>query len=417
MNRRAIALAAIAAACLAAAGQATAEPTTLTVAAFPAVDQIIKAAIPAWKKAHPDVDIKVVAREYADHHNAMVTTLATGSAPPDVMAVEFGFLGRFAEGKSLEDLAKAPYNGRGLTSRFVAYTIPLATNSQGELSALPTDIGPGTLYYREDILKKAGVSEADLTKSWDAYVEAGKKIKAATGAYLLATAQDMKNIVIRSNLKDGEGVYFDKNNKVVVDSPRFVKAFELAKAVRDNKLDAKIGAWSNEWSEGFKRGTIATQMMGAWLGGHLANWLAPNTKGLWRATNLPNNAYAFWGGTFYAIPKKAQHKELSWEFIKFMTLSKDVQLQAFKDQDAFPALLDAQNDTFYDQPVPFLGGQKARALWKDAVQKIPALDVSKHDQVAEEVVATELDKVLDQGKDIKQALADAKALIERRARR
>jgi len=33
------------------------------------------------------------------------------------------------------------------------------------------------------------------------------------------------------------------------------------------------------------------------------------------------------------------------------------------------------------------------------------------------VIATELDKVLDQGKDIKTALADAKALIERRARR
>jgi len=417
MKRRTLHLAVLSACAWFAAGAAHAEPVTLTVAAFPAVDQIVKAAIPAWKKLHPDVDIKVVAREYADHHNAMVTTLATGSTPPDVMAVEFGFLGRFAEGKSLEDLGKAPYNGKAVTNKFVAYTVPLATNSQGELSALPTDIGPGTLFYRDDILKKAGVSENDLTKSWESYVEAGKKIKAATGSYLMATAQDMKNIIIRSNLKDGEGVFFDKNHKVIVDSPRFVKAFEMAKAVRDSKLDAKIGAWSNEWSEGFKRGTIATQMMGAWLGGHLANWLAPNTKGQWRAANLPNNAYAFWGGTFYAIPKKAQNKELSWEFIKFMTLNKDVQLQAFKDQDAFPALVEAQNDPFYDQPVEFLGGQKARSLWRSAVGKIPALDVSKHDSVADEVIATELDKVLDQGKDIKTALADAKALIERRARR
>ncbi|HUG23441.1 ABC transporter substrate-binding protein [Piscinibacter sp.] len=391
--------------------------TTLTVAAFPAVDKIVKSAIPGFKKLHPTIDIKVVGREYADHHNAMVTSLATGTGLPDVMAVELGFLGRFAEGKTLTDLSKPPFNGLPHTTKFVPYTIPLSINSAGELSAIPTDIGPGTLFYRDDLLKKAGVTEKDLTASWESYVEAGKKIKAATGAYLLAGASDIQRIVIRTGLKSGEGVFFDKNNKALVDSPRFVRSFELAKQIRDAKLDANVGAWSNEWSEGFKRGTIATQMMGAWLGGHLQNWLAPNTRGLWRAADLPGGAYGSWGGTFYAIPKKSQNKEAAWEFIKYMTLNKDVQLAAFKAEDAFPALLEAQNDPFYEQGVEFFGGQKTRLLWRNAVPKIPAVEVAKHDSVAEEVIATELDKVLEQGKDIKTALADAKALIERRARR
>lgn len=409
-----------AAAALCAAGLCQAQSqaqTTLTVAAFPSVDKIVKSAIPAWKKLHPDVDIKVVAREFADHHNAMVSSLATGTGLPDVMAVELGFLGRFAEARTLEDLNQPPYQAAQFSKRFVAFTIPQATNQAGELTALPTDIGPGTLFYRDDILKKAGVAEADLTRSWESYVEAGKKIKAATGAYLLANATDIQRIVIRTGLKEGEGVFFDKNNKVLVESPRFVKSFEMARAVREAKLDAKIGAWSNEWSEGFKRGTVATQMMGAWLGGHLQNWLAPNTRGLWRAANLPAGSYGSWGGTFYAIPKKSAHKAMAWEFIKFMTLSKDSQLAGFKAEDAFPALIEAQNDPFYEEPVPFFGGQKVRLLWRDAVPRIPALDVAKHDAVAEEVISTELDKVLDQGKDIATALADARALIERRARR
>ena len=396
---------------------ARAENTTLTVAAFPAVDQIVKAAIPGWKKLHPDVDIKVVGREYADHHNAMVTTLATGGTPPDVMAVEFGFVARFAEAGALDDLAKPPYGGGEFKARFVPYTISLCTNSAGELSVLPADVGPGALFYRRDLLDKAGVTEKELTASWESYIEAGKKIKAATGAYLLASANDIKSIVIRSDLQGGEGVFFDKDRKVIVDSPRFVRAFELAKAVHDAKLDAKIGAWSNEWSEGFKRGTIATQMMGAWLGGHLKTWLAPNTKGLWRTASLPNGAHAFWGGTFYAIPKKSANKAAAWEFIKYMTLDRSVQLAAFRDQDAFPALIEAQADPFFEQPIEFLGGQKARLLWRDEVARIPALDVNKHDSIADEVVSTELDKVIEQGKDIKTALADAKALIARRARR
>ena len=76
-------------------------------------------------------------------------------------------------------------------------------------------------------------------------------------------------------------------------------------AVRRQHLDAKVTAWSSDWSEGFKRGGIATQMSGAWLAGHLNNWLAPGTKGLWRASQLPEGTWAAFGGTFFAIARGA----------------------------------------------------------------------------------------------------------------
>ena len=56
---------------------------TLIIAAFPAVDEIVKAAIPAWKKLHPTVEIKVVSRQFADHHTAMTTALSTSFYLPD----------------------------------------------------------------------------------------------------------------------------------------------------------------------------------------------------------------------------------------------------------------------------------------------------------------------------------------------
>lgn len=389
----------------------------LTVAAFPAVDEIAKSAIPMWKKKHPDVEIKVVSRAFNDHHTAMTTALSTSSNLPDVMVVEYGYVARFAEGGGLEDLGASPYNVKSQKARFVPYAFRQGTTNGGAMVAVPSDIGPGTLLYRDDLLKKAGVKESELTQSWDAFVSAGTKIKAATGAYLVAHARDVKDIVIRSDIKAGEGLYIDSKGKVLVDSPRFVRAFELAKKVREQKLDGKIGAWSNEWSEGFKRGTIATQLSGAWLAGHLNNWLAPNTKGLWRAAQLPEKAYGSWGGSFYTIPKVSKNKALAWEFIQMMTLSPEMQLSAFKSQDAFPALVDVHQDKFFDQPIEFLGGQKARLLWRDAADKITAVDVHKLDPIAEEIINTEMDKVLDQGKDVKTALADAKALLERRVAR
>jgi len=390
---------------------------TLTVAAYPAVDEIAKSAIPAWKKKHPDVEIKVISRAFADHHTAMTTALSTKSNLPDVMVVEYGFVARFAEGGGLEDLGAAPYNLKSQQARFVPYAFRQGTTNAGSVVAAPSDIGPGTLLYRDDLLKKAGVKESELTESWESFVASGVKIKATTGAYLVAHARDVKDIVIRSDIKAGEGLYIDNKGKVLVDTPRFVRAFELAKKVREQKLDGKIGAWSNEWSEGFKRGTIATQLSGAWLAGHLNNWLAPNTKGLWRAAQLPEKAYGSWGGSFYTIPKVAKNKALAWEFIQLMTLNPEMQLSAFKTQDAFPALVDVHKDAFFDQPIEFLGGQKARLLWRDAANKITAVDVHKLDPIAEEIINTEMDKVLDQGKDVKTALADAKALLERRVAR
>ena len=393
--------------------------TTLTVAAFPSVDKIVEAALPAWKKLHPDVDVKVVSRQFADHHTAMTTALSTSFYLPDVMALEVGYVGRFAQGGGLENLSREPYGIRRYESLYVPYAFQQATSRSGAVVAAPTDIGPGTLLYRADILARANVSEAELTRSWDSYVDAGIRIKAATGAYLLPHAREMKDILIRTGIKPGEGLYFDKDSRVLVNSPRFTRAFELARKIRQNKLDARVSAWSNEWSEGFKRGTLATQMSGAWLAGHLANWLAPGTKGQWRAAQLPEGAWAAYGGTFFAIARgaPAANKPLAWEFIRFMTLERERQLAAFKSQDAFPALLAAHDDPFFDLPIEFLGGQKARLLWRIAARNATAVDVHKQDAFASEVIDTELDKVLDRGKDIATALADAERLLARRALR
>lgn len=391
----------------------------LVVAAYPAVDQIIKAALPAWAAQNPNVEVKVVSRQFFDHHTAMTTALSTAVYLPDVMALEVGFLGRFSPGFGLEDLSRPPYDIARFKSRFVPYAYQQASNRRGEVVAVPTDIGPGTLLYRRDVLVKAGVAEAALTQSWDSYVAAGIKIKAGTGAFLLAHARDIKDILIRTGIKPGEGLYFDSQSRVLVNSPRFVRAFELARTVRQHKLDARVVAWSADWTEGFKRGSIASQLSGAWLAGHLNTWLAPETAGLWRAAQLPEGSFAAYGGTFFAIPRKSDpaRKPLAWDLIQYLTLNRTTQLAAFKAQDAFPALLSAHDDPFFELPIAFLGGQTARLGWRDAARRIQAVDVHKQDAFAEEVINTELDKVLERGKDIGAALADAERLLKQRATR
>lgn len=408
------------------AGAALASPAvwatprqSITVAAYPAVDEIVREALSAWRERHPEVEVKVLSRQFADHHVAMTTALSTSVGVPDVMALEVGYVGRFAQGGGLDDLTRPPYDIGRDAAQWVPYAVAQATNRAGAVVAVPSDIGPGTLLYRDDVLRRAGLDEAALTRSWEGYVEAGTRLKAATGGYLLAHARDLKDIAIRTGVQPGDGLYFDRQSRVLVDTPRFARAFALAREARRHKLDAKVSAWSNEWSEGLRRGTLATQMTGAWLAGHLAGWLAPQTRGLWRAAPLPEGAFAAYGGTFFAIPRTAPaaNKPAAWALVRLLTLQRERQLAAFKAHDAFPALLSAMDDPFFDEPLPFLGGQPARRLWRDAARRITAVEVHKQDVFADEVVNTELDKVLDRGKPIPEALADARRLLEKRAHR
>ncbi len=407
----------LALAVIATAGTA-AQAVTLTVASFPSFDEAVKLAIPRYKKLHPEVEVKLTSLSFNDHHNAMTTALATSSGIPDVMGLEVQYIGKFAESKGLEDLNAAPYNARALADKLHRFGVAMGQDLAGGQIALPADVGPGTLFYRKDILDKAGVTEAQLTQSWNSYIDAGKVVRQKTGAYLVAHASELYSTYIRSNLKDGEGLYFDKAGNSLVNTPRFKRAFELAQAARKADIEAKISTWSNEWREGFKRDQVATQMSGAWLVFHLESWLNPEGRGQWRAAQMPEGAYTAYGGAFYSIPRKAAHKKEAWDFIQFLIGDKEVQQSVFRKVGSYPALRSAMDDqAFLQEPLAFLGGQKARMLWKDATARIPLVAADRYDQVAAEIVGAALDDVLEDGVDIVKALANADDKLKRRVRR
>ncbi|MFD2450879.1 hypothetical protein [Ideonella paludis] len=90
--------------------------TTLVVAAYPAVDEIVRKALPAWQRRHPTVDVKVVSRAFADHHTAMTTALSTAFYLPDVMALEVGYVGRFAQGAVWKTCVNSPMTSSASSS-------------------------------------------------------------------------------------------------------------------------------------------------------------------------------------------------------------------------------------------------------------------------------------------------------------
>ena len=393
-----------------------AEEVTIEVATW--ADESLYAVIEAFNEVYPHIKVKPVVTAIQDHHNALLTRIAAGSDVPDVAFIEIPYIGQFSEQGGFEDLLAPPYNAGRYKDQIVSYAWYQATADNGKLVAMPTDIAPATLFVRIDRLNELGVKLEDI-KTMEDWIEVGLKFTqdldgdGKNDRWLVADAASIYNMIVQS----GPEKFFDKDGNCIVDSPRFVRAFEMAKKIRDLGLDAQIGEWTNEWYATFKEGTTLITPSGAWLGGHIKEWIAPDTAGLWRAANLPDNMYASWGGSFAGIPEAAKHKEEAWKFIEFVATRPDIQLMSFRIAEMFPSLVSTYDDPMFDEGVEFYGGQKVRRIWAEAAQNIPDVITNRYDSMASDIVYSALSKVLEDGEDPEVALREAKQLIERRMRR
>ncbi|MGH1351172.1 MAG: ABC transporter substrate-binding protein [Methyloligellaceae bacterium] len=387
----------------------------VTIDAWPDFDSHFKDEFPKINKVHKDLKLKYRMNKHGDHHKKLTTHLATGSGAGNVVAVDVGFIGSFINAGGFVNLSEAPYNADKIKEGFVSYAWTQGQGTDGNQYAVPIDIGPGVMYYRRDALEKVGAKIEDVIKDWDSYIEYGRKLKEHK-IFLIADAADVANVIYRTTVKPGEGLYFDKDGNSLITSERFVKAFTVAKKVRDEKLDAQITAWTNEWYDAFKSGNMATQLSGAWLLGHLKNWMAPKTAGKWGVSNLPDGLFGSWGGSFLAIPKQAKNKEDAWKVIKYLTSTKDAQISSLKKIGAMPSLKTTYTDKVFAEPIPFLNNQNARELFAEVAKTIKPVKPMKGDLIARDVVNAALTSVLNEGKDIKEALKEAELLVKRRVK-
>ena len=396
---------------------------TIEVAVFPDLDKAYITLISNFMKDNPDISVKMRVNGFGDHHSALTTQIAAGSGAPDVAAVEISFIGQLGGGGGFENLLNAPYNAGKYKKDIVPFAWAQASVDAKTFIAMPVDIGPACAFYRIDILKKYGIDYTTI-KSIDDLYRIGLKVTKKKGPdgkpeqWLLADDGDIFNMIIRSDSTR----YFDAKGKPVLNRPIVRMAAVWQKKFHDAGLSAQIGSWSPEWYAALKadpgKGAVVFQPSGAWLTGHLMNWMATNQFGNWRVANLPalkpggKPMYMSWGGSFLAIPTSSKHKAAAWKFIEYMTTRVDTQLESFKKSNTFPIYLPAWKDPLFLKPIPYLGNQDARRLWMDIAKKVPQVYINEKDAVAANILAAYVSEVVMHGKNVDVALKEAQKEVE-----
>ncbi|MEV7805294.1 extracellular solute-binding protein [Microbispora sp. NPDC088329] len=318
-----------------------------------------KKTVEAYKKIHPDVQVKLTeVGSTAETAQALTTALAGGKVP-DLVLIQGDDLPKFLQQpQNFQDLRQ--YGADKMKGDYLDWVISQSVARSGEIIGIPTDVGGMAVAYRTDLFKAAGLPTdreevSKLWPTWDAFIETGKKYTAATGKAFIDNAATS---VFLQAVNQGPEKYYDQNGNVIYrTSPQVRTAFDLGLKAIQAGISAKQSSFSEGWSAGMGKGDFAVISAPSWLLGQIQD-NAPGTKGKWDIATIPGGA-GNWGGSYLAIPKRAANPKAAWEYISKMQ-SPQGQLDHFLEAGSLPTtpsvyqdskLLSQKDPFFSDAPI------------------------------------------------------------------
>jgi cellobiose transport system substrate-binding protein len=331
-----------------------------------------------YEASHPGVKIteRGTGSDLSNYTPALTKNLATGSGAGDVVALEEGIMIQFKEkAQNFVDLGQ--YGGNEDKANFLPWKFEGGQSADGQkLIGLGTDVGSMGMCYRRDLFQAAGLPTdreevAKLWPNWDAYTTVGKQFIGKSKAKWFDAASNTYNTILVQEAGKSPGyTYFDKENKLAVESnPAVKQSYDRMIGMIGDGLSAGYKSFSDQWNAGFKQGTFATIACPAWMLGYIQGQAGEANKGKWDVTKAPGDG-GNWGGSWLGVPTQSKHPKEAAELVRFLTSPKS-QVEAFKAVNALPsspvALDDPatkafKNPYFNDAPVGEIFGSGAKEL-------------------------------------------------------
>jgi len=277
--------------------------------------------IKSFEEKNPTIKVDYLHIPSGDYVGKMNTILAGGNAP-DVFYVPDGDFGRWVSQDLLLPIGdmvdKSGIDTADMWDSGIArYRYDGASNGQGELYALPKDIGPTVLFYNKDIFTKMDVPfpAADAPMSLDQLLETAKKLTVSNNG---KTTQYGMGPLWWEGFVIGNGGTFLSDNKseFIGNGQETIDALQFAADLTNkHKVVPNSSALKDlNDSEMFKTGKLAMIMTG--------RWMVPEFRKLsfdWDVAPMPAKN---WGGTSgsvgLAIYSKTKQSEAAYKLVEYL---------------------------------------------------------------------------------------------------
>ncbi len=333
-------------------------PVTLSLWSFQEIHvKYFQDAVGRWNAENPDRQITLDAQVYPydDMHNKLLLALQSGSGAPDIVDIELGKYPLFLKGTPqlvpMNEYVE-PEASQFIMSRFDIYS------KDGKYYGVPFHVGASVIYYNTEILNAAGVDYKSI-KTWDDYVKAGKKVKAATGKPMV-TVESTDVWSVWPILSQSGGDFFDENGKCVVDNAHNTEVFQfLYDMVWDSKIAiASPGGFhhSEEYYGFMNGGGAASIWMPMWYMGRFTDYM-PDLKGKIVVAPMPEWPGGFksagMGGTGTSITNQCKNLKLAQDFLYSAKMSKEANVKLWEELGFDPPRWDVWDDPRMNAPNKF----------------------------------------------------------------
>ena len=310
--------------------------------AFGREGEVVQELVRDFSREHPGARIRVQQLPWTAAHEKLLTAIV-GRATPDV-----ALMGNTWIPEMVALGALAPVEARIADSSY--FPGILATNIVNDtLYGLPWYVDTRVLFYRKDILARAGYSA--MPDTWAGWREAMVAIKRAAGpgryAIFLPTNEWPPQAIL--GLQEGSPL-ITASGFGAFRQPAFARAFDfLLSLYRDGLAPPMSSTGIANLYQEFARGTFAMYITGPWNLGEFRRRLPPELQHAWGTAPLPGptgaaSGVSLAGGASLSIFRASRHRALATELVEFLSRPEQ-QARFYRLTGDLPARREAWSDS------------------------------------------------------------------------
>lgn len=304
------------------AGDESSGPVTLQFWKFVAEndDPAIKKAVDQWNKENPDITVKFQTFPFDQYMGTKLTTAFAAGKGPDIFWISPGqFLNYVNNGIStpVDDIVaevRSDYNEASVQ----------AVTVDGKMQSLPFELEPVGLYYRPDLLEKAGV---EPPTTWDELLTACEALTTGkqSGIVIEAAQNPYQNFTWYPFLWSAGGEVVNEDSTAsALRTPEAASAFDLwGQLVREGYAPKKHETITADIGP-LGRGETAMQVCGFWAIAQMKNGFPKVEFGI---TPIPTpeggDQVTVYGGWTQMVNSKSPHPAEALAFTKWLWIENE----------------------------------------------------------------------------------------------
>jgi ABC-type sugar transport system, periplasmic component len=307
----------------------------LTIWAMGMEGQTLGKMIPGFEAANPGIKVELQELSWGVVHERLITGIA-GSVVPDLAQMGTTWMSEFAASGGLEEVS-GYFESSKLIKPSDFFPASLETcKYNGKLWGIPWYADTRIIFYRTDILAKAGYKE--FPETWDQFLDCLRILRDRGpnmyGIYLdPANWQETLNFVWQN-----DGRILNAAGKPAVTSPAFVEAMNWVGNLYTQEKVATVDSGGTSKHQDLNSGRMPIFIGGPWEMNQIHSEY-PNLDGKWSIAMMPKkkNRNSFIGGGNLVMFKAARHKKAAWKFVEFFSQPAN-QLKWYKMAGSLPAV-------------------------------------------------------------------------------